>query len=94
MDNQHYTYKTLDHPIRILFWNLDDFLLLLAPILLAMSFGNLLFCLGVLLRIPYKRLQKNRTHSSFKHYMYWHMPTAYMSHFKRLPPSYLRELIL
>jgi type IV conjugative transfer system protein TraL len=89
-----YTFKTLDHPSRILFWKLDEFFVMIVPIFLSLALGSLFMAFGVFLKIPYKKLKKKFSHCSLMHHLYWYLPTKRLSHLKRLPPSHQRELVL
>ena len=98
MYEHQYLYKTLDNPIRILFWSLDDFLVFAVPLFLSLCFGSLLFLLaGFILKPFYSRLKKRFPNGSLKHKIYWSVPMSCLKHMgkiKNLPPSYYRELLL
>ena len=95
-------FKTLDNPIRILFWNLNEFVLMSIPILLGLYSGNLLvmtllFISAYALKGRYAKVQKRFPNGSFKHVLYWHMPPQCLrklGKIRRLPPSHHRELLL
>jgi type IV conjugative transfer system protein TraL len=90
------TIKTLDNSPRILLWNVDEFLLLMAPILVGMCLSwGLMMPVGLVLISPYKRLKKKMPKGSYVQRMYWLLPTCYLRKFiKNVPASHHRELIL
>ena len=90
--------RTLDHPVRLLFWSYDEFLLMVAPVFIGMLMDSLL-CMfsGLLLRPFYLKLKRRHPHGLFKHKLYWLLPEqGRLAGRKRrhLPPSHYRELLL
>lgn len=96
-EKNYYIFKTLDNSPRLLYWAVDEFLIMVVPIFLGIFFGSFLLMTGSFLKVFYTRLKKAIGYGSIAQYAYWHLPTNYfqqMGHFKRLPPSYIREYIL
>ena len=93
-DYKHQTFKTLDNPSRILFWQMDEFFVMVVPMFLSIALGSFLIALGVLIKIPYNKLKKKFSPCSLLHYTYWYLPTTHMKHLKKMPPSHQRELLL
>lgn len=96
-DSKHFIFKTLDNPPRILYWSVDEFILMIAPVFFGIVFGSLLLMLAALLKVPYARFKRSLGHSSLVHCAYWHLPTDYLNrigHFKSLPPSHERNFLL
>jgi len=98
MSGSQFLYKSLDNPIRILFWSMDEFLVLATPFFLCLCFGNVLFLLGTVVAKPlYAKMKKKFPRGVFKHHIYWNLPKRAlekMGKIKRLPPSHCRELLL
>lgn len=97
MTHKNTIFKTLDNPTRLLFWKLDEFFILLIPFVLGVLFGNILLVVGALLKYPYARMKKKLSHRTIQHYIYWYLPThicRHMGHFKNMPSSHSRELLL
>lgn len=94
VNSKHQTFKTLDHPSRILFWKADEFLIMVIPIFLAIALGYFLILFGAFLRVPYNRLKKRFSPCSLSHYAYWYLPTKHMKFLKRMPPTHIREFLL
>ena len=96
-DSKHTVFKTLDNPPRILYWTVDEFVLMIAPLFFGIVFGSLWLMMAALLKVPYTRFKKSLKHASIVHYAYWHLPTDYlnrMGHFKNLPPTHERIFLL
>ena len=94
---KHYIFKTLDNTPRILYWHVDEFLIMIVPVFFGIIFGYFILMFGAFLIVPYGRLKKRLSHQSTAHYAYWYLPTSYLQafgQFKRLPPSHTREYLL
>ena len=95
---QNYVLKTLDNPVRVLFWGVDEFIVMVFPSFLAMAVGvSWLMLTGLLTKYLYNKLKKKFPNSSLRHCMYWNLPKEPMSKmgwFKTLPPSYWRKILL
>ena len=90
--------KTLDNPVRLLFWSYDEFLLMVTPFFAGMFLDSLLcmFC-GIILRPLYLKVKRKFPHGSLKHKFYWILPKSGVLLGKgasRLPPSCYRRLLL
>lgn len=97
LENKHCIYKTLDNPPRVLYWPIDEFLIMVSPIFFGIVFGSFILMLGAFIKMPYTRLKNSLNHRSISHYIYWHLPTCYLhrlGHFKCLPKSNLRVYLL
>jgi type IV conjugative transfer system protein TraL len=97
-DKRRMTLKTFDYSIRILFWSLDDFLILAPLCFLGVIFKSLyLIGLAFLLKSVYSHLKKKCGHQTISHYVYAYFPTSVcqkVGYFEGLPPSYLKEILL
>lgn len=94
--DQHLVLKTLDNPIRILFWNLPDFMMLILPFFVGMLFeSTLLFLVGIALRIILKRALRRQRKGSAKLWVYWHFPTSTMNRMLKthMPASHIRKYL-
>lgn len=92
------TYKTFDQPIRILFWTVDEFLILI-PLCFVGILLRSLFLLGLacLLKTIYAQIKKKCRYQSLSHYIYIYFPTKIcqkLGYFEGLPPSHLKEVLL
>lgn len=93
----HKIFHTLDNPKRILFWTLNEVLLVFLFFLLGIVFNMLIFLLVFPINAVYRRLKRKFPKSSFRHKLYWHVPHVIFiksGRLKNLPPSYIRDLIL
>jgi conjugal transfer pilus assembly protein TraL len=98
MNERQLMFKTLDNPTRLLFWTIDEFLVMATPIFLGLCFGSIiLIFLAAILKPCHSKIKKKLPYGTLKHLLYWHLPTASlkkMGRVKRLPSSHLRELLL
>ena len=98
LERSHLVFKTVDNPLRILFWELDEFLCIAAPLFLGMCFSSfLLMCSGIVAKPLYTRLKKKCPNQHFKHMVYWYLPTRQLKKMgivKNLPPSHVRAYLL
>ena len=92
----HPTIKTLDNPPRVLFWSIDEFLFMAIPMFLGIALGCIyLVPGGLLLKWGYAKVKKKMPFGSFKHRIYWLMPTSCLRRtIRTLPPSHNREYLL
>lgn len=90
-------YKTLDNVPRVLFWPIDEFLVLVIPMFLGVLIGSfLLMVLGIALKPFYMKAKKAFPKGSMIHRLYWRLPKSAFNRFnvlKRLPESCLRRFI-
>ena len=90
--------NTLDNPTRILFWEVDGFLVVIIPFFVGMALSSLLIMItGFFLISPYRKLKKMYPRGSLKRKCYWNLPHHVFEKsgkFKGFPPSYERELLL
>ena len=88
----HYLLNYLDQPARLLFFTVDEFLILLAPLMMGFWFmwalTGLAFSAGgyVALRLVKKRLGGGQVREG----LYWHLPTS-RRQMKLWIPSCVRE---
>lgn len=97
MDNKNIIFKTMDNTPRMLFWEIDEFIVMAAPFFLGMLVGSVILMLsGFVLRKFYNRWKKRYPRGLLRHTMYWNMPTATLNKagiFKRLPASHKRDFL-
>ena len=91
-----YIIKSLDNQMRFLFWELDEFGVLVIPLFLGILTSSvLMMCSGLFWRYLLNKFKKKFPRGSLKHYLYWNLPTRHMKKMVgNCPPSHLRELIL
>jgi len=98
MQDHQYFYKTLDNPIRVLFWTVDEFLILITPLFLSLCLGNVFLLFGgIILKPCYSKIKRKFPNGLFKHKLYWSLPHNFLERTgktKHLPPSHVRELLL
>ena len=91
---QHYLLNYLDQPARFLFFTLDEFFILLLPLMIGFwfmwAFTGLLCSVGGFLAL--RLLKKNTGNGSLRNTLYWHLPTS-PRHMKLLIPSHIREFM-
>lgn len=96
--DQHIILKTLDNSPRILFWDLDEFLVMIAPLFIGMIVGSFLVMVsGILLKPAFSKAKRRFPRGRLQHRMYWLLPTKAFRRFgmiERLPASHIREFIL
>jgi type IV conjugative transfer system protein TraL len=97
-ENSRMTCKTFDQSIRILFWTLDEFFILI-PLCFVGIILRSLFLLGlaILLKAIYTQIKKKRRHQALSHYLYQYFPTTIcqkFGYFDGLPPSHLKQVLL
>jgi type IV conjugative transfer system protein TraL len=94
----HYILKHLDNPIRILFWDTGEFMFLALPFFAGILLSSVLvIVLGILLFPFYKRFKRRFQRGHLIALTYWNLPYTALKHTKRwkkIPPSYLSELVL
>jgi|LakMenE01Jun11ns_1017448.scaffolds.fasta_scaffold9870780_1 type IV conjugative transfer system protein TraL len=89
--------KTLDNAPRFLFWDMDEFVLMVAPFILGMSISIFIMPLGFILRYFYSKLKKRYSHGKLKHKLYRSLPKQLFEVVGvcgRCPPSHLRKFIV
>lgn len=92
------TCKTFDQSIRILFWTLDEFLILI-PLCFVGIILRSLFLLGLAISFKaiYTQIKRKCRYQSMSHYLYHYFPTDIcqkFGYFEGLPPSHLKEVLL
>ena len=97
MDNER-IYKTIDNPMRVLFFTVDEFAMLAIPFLVGTLVGSLsIMCLGFIFWILFRKLKRGCPRNTMIHWLYWRVPKgAFTSSgvLKRIPASHRREYIL
>jgi conjugal transfer pilus assembly protein TraL len=95
MNDRKLLLRTLDNPLRVLYWSIDEFMVLAFPLFLTLCLGSIFFVLiGFVLKPCYSKFKKNFPNGSFVHKLYWYLPTKSIGRVKHLPASYYRELLL
>lgn len=96
--SHHRIIKNLDNSPRMLFWEIDEFALMVAPFFIGLAIGSVfLMGSGFFLRIAYARIKRKMPKGVIQYTIYWILPKSILEHFgliKRLPGSHLRELVL
>lgn len=96
IENKHQLYKTLNNPLRVIFWSIDEFLLMVIPLLIGFMMASPFILLsGFVLIIIYLKLKKK--FPALKHMVYWYLPTRRLRKqkiIKNLPSSHIREFML
>ena len=97
MDNRNLIFKTMDNTPRMIFWGVDEFIIMTVPFFLGVLVGSLLIMLsGFVLKRFYSRWKKRYPRGLLKHAFYWNMPTKAFNKagiFKRLPQSHKRDFL-
>lgn len=95
---EHLVIKTLDNQPRILFWGIEEFLIMAIPPFIGLLLGNLWVMLGGFALKPlYNRLRRKLPRGAIRHRLYWHLPKSAFKGagiLRNLPPSHIRELLL
>lgn len=91
---QHYLLNYLDQPMRLLFLTIDEFLILLVPLLTGFwfmhAFTGLASAVGGYIGLRLFKRQVGR--ETMRNGLYWHLPTS-RTHMRLLIPSWIREYI-
>lgn len=93
MEDKYYIPKMLDEPFRIYLLTIDEFILLVIPVVLGLFFDQTIigFILGISGLLLIKKFKGEQGHFYLMHLAYWYMPD--IVRFKTTPPSYIREYI-
>lgn len=80
----------LDRPVRLLFWSLDEIVVMMLPFLIGIFTASFLVIgLGVVVYRFYRKNKKRYTPRYIKAILYWYLP----SRFKWMIPSYQRHFV-
>ncbi|WP_022846810.1 type IV conjugative transfer system protein TraL [Desulfurobacterium sp. TC5-1] len=90
---RRYVPKYLNAQPQFLWWELDDLIFFMAPIMIGLWTDRLLIGLGVglILEQAYGKLKTQSQPGFLWHFLYWH--GLYNSKNKRFPESWKRELV-
>lgn len=101
MERRNVILKTLDNQPRIVFWSLDEFLIMALPLVVGLLFKGFLGIVVMLSGFPlkkiYTRLLKGSKTKSIKSAAYWFLPKKQSEKLlgtSNLPDSSQRELLL
>lgn len=92
--DKYYLPKMLDEPFRIYILTIDEFILLVAPIvLIGFVFHQMImgFIIGIGSMTMIKKFKGEQGHFYLLHLAYWYLPDIVK--FKETPPSYIREYL-
>lgn len=80
----------IDRPIRLLFWTLDEMVIMMLPFLMGLLLGSVVVMLGgvVLYRI-YRKYKRRLSLSRVRALMYWYLPGRW----RTMLPSYQRYFV-
>jgi type IV conjugative transfer system protein TraL len=96
--NRHIILKNLDNPPRMLFWDLDEFMLIAGPVVLGLFYSNFYIAAsGFVVKKIYSKLIKGLPKGTVLHKIYWYFPSAFIeaiANVKNLPESFKRRLTL
>lgn len=86
--------KHLNDPPRLLFWTMDEALLLFVPIFFGTIAHHFVLglCAGPVLQQCFKRIKGHEGESLLLRYAYWMLPSEVLP-FRAMPPSHKREYI-
>lgn len=80
----------LDHPIRLLYWTMDELLAMMIPYLLGIWFGSFsIIIAGAIFYRYYKKMKRRYPSKIVKAWIYWHFPTRS----KWMIPSHQRHFV-
>lgn len=90
----HRIYQRLDDPIRILYWTVDEALLLFLPPIIGVVVDYALSCLilGIGGFFLIRKIKKKFGGGTLKHMMYWYFPHNFMK-LPKTPPSFIRHYL-
>ena len=94
---KNFVFKTLDNMPRMIFWGVDEFVIMAAPFFIGLLFGSVFMMLsGLVLKKFYCRWKKRYPRGLIMHALYWNLPTRAFIRFgvfKRLPHSHVRDFL-
>ncbi len=96
-NDQNVLLNTLDNPKRILFWTMDEVLLVFIFFMMGLIFNIFILLLIFPVKMFYGKLKRRFPRGLFKHKVYWNMPHKVFiksGRYKNLPPSYVRDILL
>lgn len=90
--DSHLILHHLDDPLRILYWTMDEALVLLLPLFAGLGTGHPLvgFVCASIGFWCVKTVKKRFGLSTLRHALYWYFPHS-RSKLPHTPPSYIRE---
>ncbi len=94
MQDKYYLPQNLDQPFRVFLLTMDEFLLLILPILMVGFVLNSMvigFILGIGALLAVKKFKGEQGHYYILHLIYWYLPP--LIKFNSTPPSYIRAYI-
>lgn len=95
MEDKGIIFKTLDNTPRMLFWDMDELLMVMVPFFIGGVLGSYLIMLsGFVIKKFYRRSKKRYPKGLLKHIIYWNIPTNVCIKagiFKSLPHSHKRD---
>jgi type IV conjugative transfer system protein TraL len=90
--------KTLDNMPRLIFWPIDDVLIVIVPFFVGLCVSSFLIMLsGLVLKIFYKKIKRRYPRGAFLHRMYWSLPKSAFQMagiLKQIPASHQRDFTL
>lgn len=91
----YYVPKLLDAPPKMFFWEMDEFMVMMAPLGLGIITGWVLSgaALGLLLSWGVAKLKSGQGAGFMLHVFYWVLPNGGVTKLKRTPPSHIREFV-
>lgn len=91
---KHRIPQHLDEPFKLILWTMDELIVLFVPfLLLMMLFDSPIsgLIMGIVALFGMKKIKGEQGHYFLYNLMYWYLPSVI--HFKKTPPSHLREWI-
>lgn len=80
----------LDRPVRLLFWSLDELVVMMLPFLIGIFTGSILVILiGLVLYRLYRKNKRRYSAKRIKALLYWYLP----GRFRWMIPSYQRHFV-
>ncbi len=86
--------QQLDEPFKFILWTVDDLAALFIPflvLLLGLNSPITGLLMGGMLLFFLKKVKGEQGHYFLYHVMYWYLPNVF--HFKKTPPSSIRDYI-
>jgi type IV conjugative transfer system protein TraL len=84
--------------MRMLFWEIDEICVMIAPFFLGICCGSFLLALmGFIVKPFYTKMKKKFPQGTLKPKLYWHFPTKVLKNagmIKNLPESHVRNFFL
>ncbi|PJD94543.1 MAG: type IV conjugative transfer system protein TraL [Parachlamydia sp.] len=98
LENSFVVIKTIDNMPRVIFWRMDEFIVMILPFFIGVCLGSILVTIsGPFLKYFYTKTLKKYPTGTLQHRLYWNLPKDAFEKsgkLKNIPGSHLRHFSL